>query len=179
MNEHQEPIVKAVQDSVLNLLDLLEQSMRTEGRSDLEALNSEIQQIVLKFIAAIVLSDAKYTAGEQAFVRALIDCRDKPGGEISYLNEYAESWKMCAQQIPEFFRVAVEHDKRHKTEFARGMLRELQLIGNNASVSDGVFAATEHQTVQSYLHSLESFLISQPQTNENVGESKADGWTSL
>src|ERR1022692_1935533 len=109
MNDIPNPTTKAVQESVVNLLELVDKSARALSPQQIEVLHDETQTTVLMFIAAIVLADKKYEAGEQAFIRMLVDWSQKPGGEIRYLNEYAERWKTESLQVPRFFNAAVQH----------------------------------------------------------------------
>ncbi|MCU0784618.1 MAG: hypothetical protein MUF81_11370, partial [Verrucomicrobia bacterium] len=158
MSDNSNPTVRAVQESVMNLLELVEQAARGQDAQEVEALCEEAQQTVLKMIAAIVLADKKYAAGEQAFLNVLVDWSKKPGGELRYLNEYAEGWKVASMQVPRFFQAAADHDTRQHTELARGIMREMQLIGNNTCVSDGHFESSEHEVVRNYILFLEEYL---------------------
>ena len=159
MNIDPQTAVQAVQDNILNLLDLVEQAARGDGDEDAATLGAEARKTALQLIAAIVLSDGKYTVGEQAFLQSLLDVSAKPGGEVAYLNEYAEAWKTSGMTIPRFFQAAVRHDARHQTKLARAMLREIQLLGNNSSISDGKFGSVEHNLVHNYIFFLEEFLL--------------------
>ena len=159
MNSDPNAAVQAVQDNILNLLDLVEQASRSDAGEDSVALASEAHQTILQLIAAIVLSDGEYTVGEQAFIQALLDVSDKPGGEIAYLNEYAEAWKTTTLTVPRFFKAAVRHDARCHTKIARALLREIQLIGNNSSITDGKFGSCEHKVVHNYILFLEEFMM--------------------
>jgi hypothetical protein len=168
--------VQVVQDNILNLLDLVDQAARSDGAEDAGALAAEARSTVLRMLAAIVLSDRKYTVGEQAFIQSLLDVTDKPGGEMAYLNEYAEAWKTSGFTVPRFFQVAVRHDARHQTQLARAMLREIQLLGNNSSITDGSFGLVEHETVHNYILFLEEFLMAwkPPQQNATIS-----GWSQV
>lgn len=89
MSDNPNSVVQAVQESVVNLLELVSQAAREQNVQEVEALCDEAQRTVLMLIAAIVLADNKYTAGEQAFVNQLVDASQKSGGEARYLNEYS------------------------------------------------------------------------------------------
>lgn len=181
MSEKTNQTVQAVQESVVNLLELAEQAARGLGVQETTALGEEVHKTVLMLIAAIVVSDGKYTAGEKAFINVLVDWSQKPGGEARYLNEYAEQWRSACMQVPDFFQTAVHHDLRHQTQLARAMMRELQLVGNNTCVSDGEFEATEHAFVRNYICFLEEYVAALHAQNL-PGEKEKDateGWSSV
>jgi tellurite resistance protein len=172
-------IVKAVQESVKNLLELVEQATRGRSAEEIEGLKEEARKTVFMMIAAIVLADEKYADGERAFLNLLVDWSQKPGGEMRYLNEYAGAWKTACIQVPRFFQAGVDHDRRVHTELARGMIREMELIGNNTCVSDGQFEATEHEVVRKYMVLLEEFLAAGSAQQGALKDNAADGWTSV
>jgi hypothetical protein len=178
MNNNQNPTVFAVQAAIENLLELIERAGRGFASEEIGQLGEEAQKTVLMLIAAIVLSDQKYKPGEQAFLRLLVDLRDKPGGEIRCLNEYAAEWGEASMKVPHFFEVAVRHDTRHETDIARAMLREIQLIGNNACISDGSFESVEHETVKGYLAFLEEFILTWNVQAKNKCQ-PLGGWLSV
>jgi hypothetical protein len=160
MNVDENAIVFAVQSAFMDLLELVERVAHGDGAEGSEALSGEAQRTVLMLIAAIVVSDHKYKSGEQAFLKLLVDWQDKPGGEVRYINQYATEWKVASEQVPRFFHAAAQHDARHGTGNARAMLRAIQLIGNNACISDGCFEPVEHETVKHYVAFLEDFIES-------------------
>ncbi len=156
MNSNLNGAVWAVQEAFLDLRELVEEVGHGRGKAECEALLAEAQRTVLMLIAAIVVSDGQYASGEQAFIELLVDSRDHPGGVVDYLNEYAAAWASASNEIPQFIRAAVDYDKRERTCIAGKMLCKIQLIGNNACVSDGDFGAGEHHIVMRYLSFLES-----------------------
>jgi tellurite resistance protein len=172
-------IVKAVQDSMNNLLELIEQATRGRSTEEIAGLKEEARKTVFMMIAAIVLADEKYADGERAFLNLLVDWNRQPGGEMRYLNDYAGAWKMACIHVPRFFRAGVDHDRRVHTDLARGMIREMELIGNNTCVSDGKFEATEHEVVQKYMVLLEEFLAASSAQQGALRRNEADGWTSV
>jgi len=178
MDVNLNPAAKAVQESVVNLLELVDKSARDLASRQIDELHDEAQTVVLMFIAAIVLADEKYAAGEQAFLRVLVDWSHKPGGEIRYLNEYAERWKTESLQVPRFFNAAVQHDFHQRTDLASAMMRELQLIGNNTSASDGKFEIAEQEVVRNYIRFLDDYRTAW--ISQSVGIIRpTDGWTSV
>jgi tellurite resistance protein len=179
MSDNSNLTVRAVQESVLNLLELVEQAARGQNPQEVEALCDEAQQTVLKMIAAIVLADKKYDAGEQAFLNLLVDWRKKPGGEMQYVNEFAEGWRVASMQVPYFFQAAADHDTRQHTELARAIMREIQLIGNNTCVSDGQFEATEHEVVRNYILFLEEYLEAWRAEQGAPAKDLTEGWKSV
>lgn len=79
-------------------------------------------------------------------------------------------------QVPRFFQAGIDHDNRHHTELARGMMREIQFIGNNACVSDGHFEAVEHEVVRNYISFLELFLAEWRAQNAAPPKEAVEGW---
>lgn len=179
MNDKSKATMAAVQESVLNLLEVVDQAARGQSEAECEGLRHEAQKVVLSMIAAIVTSDSKYDVGEQAFLNLLVDSSQKAGGETRYLNEYAERWKTASMQVPRFFQAAADHDVRQRTELARAMMRELQLIGNNTCVSDGHFEAGEHEIVRNYILFLEEYLAAWQAQNRTATKGSAEGWSSV
>lgn len=179
MSDNLNPTVQAVQDSVVNLLELVEQAARGQSAQEVDDLREEAQKTVLMLIAAIVLADNKYDAGEQAFVNLLVDWSKKSGGDARYLNEYAERWKAASMQVPRFFQAGADHDTRHHTDLARAMMREMQMIGNNTCVSDGHFDAFEHEMVRNYILFLEEYLAAWQAQQVTPTKETAEGWSSV
>jgi len=157
MAQNQNDTVLAVQDAFLDLLELVDHVTKGDASEVREVLRAEAQQTVLMLIAAIVVADGKYELGEQAFVRILVDLSDKPGGDVSYLNEYAARWAKVSKVVPEFFRAAVKHDATAGTDLAGTMICRIQLIGNSASISDGKFKPAEQAAVKRYVTILADF----------------------
>lgn len=180
MSENSKAAVSAVQESVVNLLELVERASRELSAAEVAELRDEAQKTVLMLIAAIVLADNKYDAGEQAFVGLLVDWSQKPGGEAHYLNEYAERWRTACLQVPHFIRTGADHDLRNNTEITKEMMREIQLIGNNTCVSDGHFDASEHTLLRNYITFLEEYLKARrSQQNAPAKATGSEGWTSV
>jgi Tellurite resistance protein TerB. len=169
MNSTPDSIVFAVQSAVLELLELIEGIAQDGEPAKREAFSQEAQKTVLMFIAAIVLSNREYTPTNPSFLSILVDCKDLPGGEVRYLNEYATRWVEASNQIPHFLEAAVQYDSIHKTGIARAMLRHIQTIGNHVCASDGKISGAERETVQQYLTFLEEFMNTSrcPTTSEN------------
>ena len=153
-----DPIVFAVQSAFLELLELIDRIAQGDQPEKPETLRHEAQKTILMFMAAIILSNREYNPTQRSFLSLLVDCQDMPGGEARYLNEYAVKWIEASKQIPQFFEAALQHDSQEKTEIARAMLRQIQLIGNNVCASDGNVCAAERAAVRSYLMFLENLL---------------------
>lgn len=150
--------VLAAQDAFMDLLDLVDLVSEYYGPEERTALRQEAQKTVLMLIAAIVVLDGRYGAGKQAFVHALVDLRDKPGGDLRYLTEYAVVWTNSSERVPRFFHTAVSGDARNGTDVARKMLRRIQLIGNCANTCSGKFGTAEREMVTRYIGFLEDFI---------------------
>ncbi len=150
--------VHAVQDSVQNLFEAVDQAARGKSAEELAELHDEIQRLVLMMMAAIVLADSQYDAAEKAFMNLLVDSSKKAGGESRFLEEYAERWKTASMRVPQFFQAAVEHDLRCHTDLAREMIRQIQFIGNTVCITDGDFNPSEHNVVQNYILFLREYL---------------------
>lgn len=102
--------------------------------------------------------DGQLDPQESAFLRLLIDFEERPNAELAYLRQYSERWQQMDKKVPEFFRVAVESDAKNKTDTARGIMREIQFIGNNCAVTDTRFAGSEVTIIRRYLRFLEEYL---------------------
>lgn len=151
-------IVGAVQSAVLELFELVEDVAKIDIPDKEQEFKSDVQRTVLMFIAAITLADRNYNPSQRSFLSLLVNCEDLPGGEARYLNEYAVRWAEASKQVPEFFEAALRHDANHQAEVAHSMLRQIQLIGNNASTSDGCVRPAQNQVVQQYIKFLEAKL---------------------
>lgn len=167
--------VRAAQEAFMDVLELAEQAAQGAGSEGSEALRGEAQATVLMLIAGIMLADGKYDPQEQEFIRLLVDLRDKPGGEVSYLNEYAARWAKAAMEVPRFFQAAVRRDAGEGTDIARPMLRRIQLIGNYASICDGKFSVAEQETVKRYVAFLEDFIEAWGEVKLAEGEDRVPG----
>jgi uncharacterized tellurite resistance protein B-like protein len=154
MDIHECGTALAAQQAFIDLLELAPQGHGPEGS---EALRAEAETTILRLIAAVMLADGEYDPGEQEFLRLLVDLRDTPGGEVSYLNEYAARWAETSMEIPRFYRAAVRRDAEEGTGIAWRLRCKIQLIGNYASISDGKFSASEFETVRRYVAFLEEF----------------------
>jgi uncharacterized tellurite resistance protein B-like protein len=179
MDIHECGTALAAQQAFIDLLELAEWAARGDGPEGSEALRAEAETTILRLIAAVMLADGQYDPGEQEFLRLLVDLRDKPGGEVSYLNEYAARWAETAMEIPRFYRAAVRRDAGEGSGIAWKMRCRIQLIGNYASISDGKFAASEFETVRRYVAFLEEFanasgVRAQAEGGENEGCGSAE-----
>jgi hypothetical protein len=148
----------AVQAAVVELLELA--ALLEEGKeSDLkESVLRDAEQTVLRFIAAIVVADGTLSSDEREFVTLLVNTKEKPGGDCSYLNEFAAEWDERSSRVPDFFERAVKHDIINKTTVARSMIREIQLIGNNICACDSRFGKREQSVVRNYISKLAEFV---------------------
>jgi hypothetical protein len=158
MNHSPDSIVFTVQSAFLELLELTEKVTHDENPETQEAFREEAQRMVLMFIAAIIVASREYKPTERSFIALLVDCQNKPGGEIRYLNEYAARWAEGSNRIPQFFAAAVQYDSVHGTNTARAMLCQIQLIGNNTCVSDGNSCGSRRDIVKNHLALLEEFI---------------------
>ncbi len=155
MNEGPNPVVFSVQTAVLDLLELVDHISQDENPEKQEELRQEVQKTVLMLIAAVILANRQYEPTRWSFLSNLVDWRDLPGGEVRYLNEYATRWVEASKSAPQFFETAIQYDSNHHTGIARGMLRQIQLIGNTICGSDGSVSAMELATVKHYIEFLE------------------------
>jgi hypothetical protein len=126
-------------------------------KEEQDALRSEAEKTILRFIAAIVLADGQYRSGEKGLVSFLVDWTAKEGGEARYLNEYAAKWSETSDEIPKFFEAAVRYDVANDTDAARTILRNIQLIGNNVCACDSRGGPKERAIVQRFLALLETY----------------------
>ncbi len=157
MNINEKEAVQAAQAAFIDLLELAEQGAQGDSSVDSEGLREEAQLTMLMLIAAVMLADGQYEEGEQEFIRLLVDARDKPGGEVGYLNDYAARWAKASMDVPGFYCAAVRRDSRDGTDIAWQMRCRIQLIGNYASSADGKFVASERETVRRYVAFLEDY----------------------
>lgn len=157
MSMDEKETVEAAQTAFIDLLELAEVAAEGDSSVESQALREEAQSTVLMLIAAVMLADGQYDEGEQEFVRLLVDSRDKAGGEISYLNDYAARWTKASMEVPGFYCAAVRRDARDRTDIAWKMRCRIQIIGNYVSISDGKFAASERETVRRYVAFLEDY----------------------
>lgn len=155
MNDNPNPVVFSVQTGVLDLLELVDHISQNEDPEKQEELRQEVHRTVLMLIAAVILANRQYDPTRWPFLSNLVDWRDLPGGEVRYLNEYATRWVEASKSAPHFFEEALQYDSNHHTGIARGMLRQIQLIGNTICASDGSVSAMELETVKHYIEFLE------------------------
>ena len=155
MNNITESFVFAVQSAFVELLELTQKVAEGESSEKQEILRSETQKTMLMFIAATVVANPDYSPAKQQFISLLIDCSEKPGGAVRYLNEYAVEWVEASRKVPQFFNAAINYDSSHGTDIARAMLRQIQLIGVNVYSSDERISMAERETVRVYLKFLE------------------------
>lgn len=175
MNNQISSTVSAIQASVLNVFELLGEV--TVG-NELEELKGEMHKTMLAMIAAIILSDGKYDVDEEAFLKLLVQW-EEPQTSAAFLRDYEAIWKSISFKAPKFFQAAVEHDGRCQTAIAQAILREVQLIGNNACVSNGQFASCEHKLINEYLTFLEEFNRAWHAKPSISDTQKVEGWTSV
>ncbi len=160
MQIHPEETVRAAQAAFMDLLEQAELAAAHGGPNEVQELREDAQKTVLRLIAAVMLADGSYDPGEREFIRLLVNWKDKPGGEMRYLNEYASEWAVKAREVPRFFKAAARRDANDGSDIAKTMLRRIQLIGNYASISDGKFEPSERQTVRDYVAFLENYIES-------------------
>jgi hypothetical protein len=158
MNSDPSAIVSAVQTAFLELLDLIGTAAEAEAPEKAQELKDEAQRTVLMLIAAIILADGNYNSTQKSFLSLLVNCDDLPGGEARYLNEYATKWEEASKRTPDFFAVALSYDLNRSTGITRGILRQIQIIGNNACASDGNISSAESKLVLEYIAFLEDKL---------------------
>jgi hypothetical protein len=173
MNINQKETVEAAQTAFIDLLELAELAAEGDSSVESQALREEAQSTVLMLIAAVMLADGQYDEGEQEFIRLLVDSREKAGGEISYLNDYAARWMKASMEIPEFYCAAVRRDSRDGTDIAWKMRCRIQLIGNYASIADGKFVASERDTVRFYVAFLEDYANAWESQTQAAGKTMA------
>lgn len=161
-------------------MSLIERTSRDLKVDATSAIRQEARDTVLMLVAAIVLADNTYHAGEKAFVALLVDCSKETTPEYTSLKEYAVRWAIARRQFPKFIQKAVAHDACHKTDTAHEMVRQLQLIGNYACVSDGHFDSREHELLQDYTAFLDERLTTM-RSNQCVTAmpERFDGWTGV
>jgi tellurite resistance protein len=157
MSINEKETVEAAQAAFVDLLELAELAAEGDSSVESQALREEAQSTVLMLIAAVMLADGQYDEGEQEFIRLLVDSRDKAGGEVSYLNDYAARWTRASMEVPGFYCAAVRRDSRDGTDIAWKMRCRIQIIGNYASIADGKFVASERDTVRRYVAFLEDY----------------------
>jgi hypothetical protein len=174
MEDNQNPVVFAVQSAVLEMLESVEYIIQNDTPERKEELQQEVQKTVLMFIAAIVLANRQFEPSKWPFLSILVDWRDLPGGEVRYLNEYATRWVESSKSAPKFFDAAIQFDSYNHTGIARAMLRQIQLIGNTVSASDGNVSPAELGTVSDYIAFLENkmFAIRSQEISESLVETK-------
>jgi hypothetical protein len=158
MDANTEDTVWAVREAYLNLLELVDSVASTQGGEEREMLRAEAQKTVLMLTASIILADGRYDADEEAFIRHFVNLSDKPGAELSYLNEYATMWRSASMDVPGFFQAAARCDANSNTDIANAMLREIQFIGNNVSIAPKKSQAKGQKFVVDYVAFLENFI---------------------
>jgi hypothetical protein len=145
-----------VRTAIVELLEIVELiSIEPERRT---YLREDAEQTILRLIAGIVLADGQFSSQEQDFLSVLINVEDKTGRQPRYLNEYAAKWNESRETVPEFFRVAREHDRSCQTKLTHSMVREIQLIGNNVAVCNFRTSKKGEAIVRQYVALLNEFL---------------------
>ena len=150
-----EPSVFATQSAFLDLTELASTAANGLGGENLIEIRNDVEETMLAFIAAIICSDG-FESDEDVFLKLLLDWHGQKENNVRLVNEYATRWALISKRVPRFFEIAVQYDKIHHEEIARAMLRSIQLIGNNACVSDKKTARCERQIVREYVSLLEA-----------------------
>ncbi len=150
--------VLVVREAMANIEELVDRVALSFPNADVKTLRFEAHETVLALMAHLITADGIYHPQEQAFLRQLVDFGQKPNAEAGFLRQYTEHWRQMETQVPEFFRIAVGSDIKHKTDAARDIMREIQLIANNCSVSDRQHAVSEKKVVQRYLRFLDAYI---------------------
>lgn len=143
--------VWAVREAILNLLELVDATAEADGDVIRDKYREEAMTTVLMLAIAVMIADGKYIAGEDLFIRHLVDMDRNPDWGGSDLNEIFSKWMSASTKVPEFFRAAT------RSGTAQAMLREIQFIGNNVSICDGEFQGAEREEVAKYVGILENF----------------------
>jgi hypothetical protein len=87
-----------------------------------------------------------------------VELGQEPNADLAFLRKYTERWRVMENTVPSFFRMVADCDLKNKTDAARGIMREIQLIGNNCSVTDQHFADSEMKLIRRYLRLLDDYL---------------------
>jgi len=154
----------AVRSAYLDLLDAISRSASGQNEDDVQTLHSEAEKFIVAMLASVILEDGHIRQEEAEFLCELLNIHDVPGGAIRYVNEYACRWPSLSTSTPKFLSVAINHDH----EAAGEMLRMIQIIGNNASVSDAQFAICEHAVVRDCIARLEAALSTDDKTEQGA-----------
>ena len=147
----------AIQTASDNLLETVDSVAKSTG-GDSATLSQEAQTTVRMFVAASALADSALNEGEETLVQMFIKWDRNAGDQSSFLRDYGNKWEAQREQVPAFFDSALKCDRENGTQNARAIMRELQLIGNNVSISDGQFAEAEQASVKGYIAFLENHL---------------------
>lgn len=158
MNDDASIAAAVIREALGNILELVRESAAAAPESDLNKLCDEVNTTVLALIAHLITVDGTYDPGEQRFLVQLVDFGHRPNAEPGFLREHSELWRRLERTVPEFFRLAIGYDMKSGTDTARGMMREIQIIANNCSVTDMQFVAVEKQVIKRYLRFLEEHL---------------------
>lgn len=145
----------AVHQAILNLLELVESIVVDGDPQEIEELYAEAKQTIGRLCAVVVFADGDYGADEHTLIVHLLDMGADAESEVSDLNEWSLDWEDRSKRVPRFFQLAVLRGGD-----ARSMLREIQFIGNNVCISDGVFEGKERIVVSQYVAFLEDYLSS-------------------
>ena len=170
-------IVESVNGALANIGELVHHASEGRNAEEISQLEIEARETVLNMIAAIILADKKYSEGEAAFVRLLMDGGQSPDVTMEILNNRAEAWLESCLHVPGFFQAVVEHDERLHTDLAHSMIREIQLIGEDVCICDGHYDASEHVVVQHYAGFLEQFLTERKGQVSSGEVHTVIGWT--
>jgi len=149
--------VQVVQRAYEELLDFVTVASTGTTEMNLAELQREVETTLLALMAAVVLSDGELGDGEAAFLVSLLNVRDLPGGAVRYLNEYASRWPALSTTVPRFYSMCVSSSPGKPADEGRHIRQIIQFIGNNASITDGKFAARENEIVRNYIGFLENY----------------------
>jgi len=147
-----------VRDAMANIFEFAAESAVRVLGANTEKLRAELHETVFALMAHLITVDGQFDPRERAFLRQLLDFGQEPNAELNFLRNYTERWRVMEKNVPEFFRIAVDYDVKYKTETARGIMREIQIVANNCSVTDKHFAASEAEVIRRYLRLLDNYL---------------------
>ncbi len=160
MNNDPTGAAKAVELGVENISAAIR---RCAGEASADALIEEAREILLSVISAIVAADSRLDPNEQTFMDYLVDTSTSPRGMVGVIIDYATKWDRIKNQVPQFLQNAVAYDQRNHSGIAGDMMREIQLVCNNACVSDGTASKQESAIVREFIANLEKYLFNQGQ----------------
>jgi hypothetical protein len=158
LSDDDEVAVRVVREALENLTEFVALSAADKPEAEIVRVQREMQETLFALMAFLICLDRQYDPRERALIAQLVELEDEPNAEMNFLRRYAERWERTKNQIPQFFRNAVEADSKASTDYARGIMREIQIAANNCAVTDRHFSADEKRTIGDYLHLLEAYL---------------------